>query len=61
MANNSDELELLKLCCEEKPNEYRLLKDLLKLQKKNSLQVRQHSIKSEAEAIMGNYFKRKML
>lgn len=54
MANNLDELKLLRACCEEKPNEYRLLKDLLRLQKKNSLQLRQHSIRSEAETIMDN-------
>lgn len=61
MANNSDELELLKKCCENNPNEYRLLKDIIRLQKKNSLQLRQRSIKQEVETILDNYYKRRML
>lgn len=55
------DLELLQECCRENPNEYKLLVELLKLQKKNSLQLRQRSIKQEAETKLDNYFKRGML
>lgn len=55
------DLDLLKECCRENPNEYKLIVDLLRLEKRVSLQLRQRSIQAEAETTMDNYFKRKML
>lgn len=55
------DLDLLKECCRENPNEYNLIVDFLRLEKKKSLQLRQRSIQDEAENTMKNYFKRNML
>lgn len=55
------EMRMLKEICKENINEYRLIKELLDIQKRKSLMNKRRGLNDEIETKVNSYLKRKKL